>query len=75
MGQLANAVRAEIEGKLEQRKSAINTAKKVLGKRGRLVVRPSGTEPLIRVMAEGEDESVVAELAKRVAEVIREQLS
>lgn len=55
--------------------AAVREAKAVLGDSGRIVVRPSGTEPLIRVMAEGEDESVVAELAKRVAEVIREQLS
>jgi phosphoglucosamine mutase len=45
---------------------AIDAAEKKLGKAGRIVIRPSGTEPLIRVMAEGEDEllvqSVVAEI-------------
>ena len=33
-----------------------------LGKNGRLVVRPSGTEPLIRIMAEGEDEGLTIEI-------------
>lgn len=45
---------------------AIDAAEKKLGKAGRIVIRPSGTEPLIRVMAEGEDEllvqTVVAEI-------------
>jgi phosphoglucosamine mutase len=38
---------------------AIDAAEKKLGKAGRIVIRPSGTEPLIRVMAEGEDEGLV----------------
>ncbi len=38
---------------------AIDAAEKKLGKAGRIVIRPSGTEPLIRVMAEGEDETLV----------------
>ena len=36
-------------------KAAIDDARSRLGKAGRLVIRPSGTEPLIRVMAEGDD--------------------
>ena len=39
--------------------SAIDAGEKRLGKSGRLVIRASGTEPLIRVMAEGEDEMLV----------------
>ena len=38
---------------------AIDTGKSRLGKSGRLVIRPSGTEPVIRVMAEGDDEKLV----------------
>jgi phosphoglucosamine mutase len=38
---------------------AINDGKTKLGKAGRLVIRPSGTEPVIRVMAEGDDERLV----------------
>ena len=37
----------------------IDNGKSKLGEAGRLVVRPSGTEPVIRVMAEGEDEALV----------------
>jgi phosphoglucosamine mutase len=39
--------------------------------RGRLLLRPSGTEPVVRVMVEGEDESEIKGLAERVADVIR----
>ena len=45
-----------------------------LGRKGRILVRPSGTEPLLRVMVEGEDEAEIQELANYVADVIREQL-
>jgi len=38
---------------------AISAGKTKLGKSGRLVIRPSGTEPVIRVMAEGDDERLV----------------
>ncbi len=40
-------------------KSAIKDVEAMLGNHGRLVIRPSGTEPLIRVMAEGDDGSLV----------------
>src|SRR3546814_6531113 len=38
---------------------AISAAEQTLGRQGRVVIRPSGTEPLIRVMAEGEDQVLV----------------
>ncbi len=56
-------------------KKAMKDAKDELGKTGRLVVRPSGTEPLIRVMAEGEDMAQIEGITNRVANVIRERLS
>ncbi len=55
-------------------KKAMAAAKKALDGTGRIVVRPSGTEPLIRVMAEGDDPALVKEQAESVACVIREQL-
>jgi phosphoglucosamine mutase len=44
---------------LPQVKTVITAMEQKLGSKGRLVIRPSGTEPLIRVMAEGEDEQMV----------------
>jgi phosphoglucosamine mutase len=51
-------------------KSAIRDAESLLGKTGRLVIRPSGTEPLIRVMAEGEDENMVRKIVDELCGVI-----
>jgi phosphoglucosamine mutase len=42
-----------------------------LGGEGRVVLRPSGTEPVIRVMVEGRDEQVTRALATELAEVVR----
>lgn len=42
--------------------------------RGRVLVRASGTEPLIRVMVEGQDESRVKQDAQRIAALIKERL-
>ena len=46
-----------------------------LGKEGRVIVRPSGTEPLLRVMVEGRDEGQIQRIAQEVAKVIQEELS
>ena len=51
--------------------SAIEGAKQKLGSRGRLVIRPSGTEPVIRVMAEGDDEGVVKSVVGEIADAVR----
>jgi len=50
--------------------ASIAGAEKRLGKEGRLVIRPSGTEPLIRVMAEGDDAAVVNEIVDELCGVI-----
>lgn len=50
--------------------SSIASAEKRLGNQGRLVIRPSGTEPLIRVMAEGDDATVVNEIVDELCSVI-----
>lgn len=39
--------------------------------RGRVLLRKSGTEPLVRVMVEGEDEAAVMQHAQRLAEVVK----
>jgi len=49
---------------------AVVAAEKELADTGRVVLRASGTEPVIRVMVEGEDEAQVVALAKRLAEVV-----
>jgi phosphoglucosamine mutase len=51
-------------------KSAVAAAESRLGKSGRLVIRASGTEPLIRVMAEGDDESLVRDVVDEICGVI-----
>jgi phosphoglucosamine mutase len=51
-------------------KAAIAESEAKLGGNGRLVVRKSGTEPLIRVMAEAEDERLVGGVVERIVEVI-----
>jgi phosphoglucosamine mutase len=53
-------------------KQAIAEGEARLGSAGRLLIRRSGTEPLIRVMAEGEDEELVAEVVEEICAVIRE---
>jgi len=48
-------------------KQAISEGEHRLGKTGRLVIRPSGTEPLIRIMAEGDDEKLIADIVDDIA--------
>ena len=51
-------------------KTAIEEARNRLGDHGRLVIRPSGTEPLIRVMAEGDDSRLVESVVDDIVSVI-----
>jgi phosphoglucosamine mutase len=53
-------------------KSAIADAEAELTGRGRLVIRPSGTEPLIRVMAEGDDAGQVERLVDMICGAVKE---
>jgi phosphoglucosamine mutase len=55
----------------ENVKAAIADAERRLQNVGRLVIRKSGTEPLIRVMAEGEDESLVVEVVDSICEAVK----
>jgi phosphoglucosamine mutase len=53
--------------------SAIAAAEEKLGKGGRILVRKSGTEPLIRVMAEGDDSDLVRIVVEQIIEAIPRQ--
>lgn len=50
---------------------ALSRAEQALAGRGRVLLRPSGTEPVVRVMVEGENVSQVEELVQAVAEVVQ----
>ncbi len=52
-------------------KSAAQAAETILDGAGRVLLRPSGTEPLLRVMVEGRDEAVVSAQAEAIADAVR----
>jgi len=58
----------------ERIKDTIAKNQLLLGDTGRIVVRPSGTEPLIRVMVEGEQQDLIDKVAKTIADVIEKEL-
>jgi phosphoglucosamine mutase len=54
--------------------TAVSDVESQLGKNGRVLLRPSGTEPVVRVMVEGEDFEVVDKLAKELSAVVASEL-
>ena len=74
MPQILENVRFKKGAPLEDAKvkSSIEDARARLGEHGRVLVRKSGTEPLIRVMAEGEDEKLVRAVVRQIASAIEE---
>ena len=55
-------------------KTAIEKLEKEFAGNGRVLIRPSGTEPLVRVMIEGEDQNYIAKKANEIAKLIEEKL-
>lgn len=55
--------------------SAVAAVESRLGRKGRVLLRPSGTEPVVRVMVEGEDAALVAQLAQELADTVAAQVS
>src|SRR3954463_2854870 len=68
-------VNVKLAGKLDLQapavKQAIAAAEAELAGRGRVLLRPSGTEPVVRVMVEGEDKAQCQKLADRIAAVVK----
>jgi len=54
---------------------AIQAAEKELGDSGRVLVRPSGTEPLVRVMAEASDEASASRIVEQLVAVVKAELA
>ena len=65
--------RAELAGNTRVQQ-AVRDLENRLGKQGRVLLRPSGTEPVVRVMVEGADESLVHSLAQELATVVQQAL-
>ena len=66
-------VRGSASEKLENRsvRAAVEVVEQRLGREGRVLLRPSGTEPLIRVMVEGADAALVQDCAEQIAASVR----
>lgn len=54
---------------------AVGDIERRLGKAGRVLLRPSGTEPVVRVMVEGEDKEIVAALAQELSETVAAEVA
>lgn len=55
--------------------AAVRAARLMLGAAGRVLLRPSGTEPVIRVMVEARESALADEVAGRLADAVRQAMS
>lgn len=58
----------------EEISEEIKKIEKIMAGEGRVLIRPSGTEPLVRVMIEGQDQEVISRLAKDLADLISRKM-
>ena len=71
-------VRNEVKNKFmenDEIRTEIEKLEKLMAGTGRVLIRPSGTQPLVRVMLEGKDEGQIRELAQELADLIKEKLA
>lgn len=68
-------VSATVNLNLPPIQEAVRSVERILGEQGRVLLRPSGTEPVVRVMVEGADATQVEHHAQQLAEVLRTTLS
>jgi phosphoglucosamine mutase len=59
----------------EEIKREIKNLEREMKGEGRVIIRPSGTEPLVRVMVEGKDYNKISQMAKELAELIERKLN
>ena len=69
---VADAASAKSVAASEAVERAVSEAERRLGEEGRILLRPSGTEPVVRVMVEHEDEAACREVCEEVAGVVSE---
>jgi phosphoglucosamine mutase len=69
---VADAASAKTVAASEAVERAVSEAERRLGEEGRILLRPSGTEPVVRVMVEHEDEAACREVCEEVAGVVSE---